>query len=117
MTKTDIFNFNHIEKSIRPDKLDEIKSLYKFYHKTFCRYRQAFKYFKRLNMTVNLTSTSLIVCRTIAGAVTLNPAVLASISGAGLLLKTFSEIKNYKKEIEMAKFAHTTYENVLITFY
>ena len=30
------------------------------------------------------------------------------------MLKTFSEIKNYKKKIEMAKFAHTTYEKILV---
>ena len=79
MTKMNIFNFNHIEKSIRPDKLDEIKSLYKFYHKKFWCYQQAFKYFKRLNMTVNLTSTSLIICGRVAGGVTLNPVVLGII--------------------------------------
>ena len=48
-----------------------------------------------------------------AGGVTLNPAVLGSISGAGLILKTYSEVKNYKRKIEMCKFAYTTYEKVL----
>ena len=64
-------------------------------------------------MTADLTST-LIACGTVAGGVTLNPVVLGVISGAGLLLKTFTEIKNYKKKIEMAKFAYTTYEKVLV---
>ena len=35
------------------------------------------------------------------------------ISGAGLLLKTTSEIKNTKNKIEMAKFAYTTYDKAL----
>ena len=35
-------------------------------------------------------------------------------SGAGLLLKTFTEIKDYKTKIEMCKFVYTTYEKVLV---
>lgn len=41
--------------------------------------------------------------------VTFNPVISGTISGAGLLLKTLSEIKDYKKKTEMCKFAYTTY--------
>ena len=44
----------------------------------------------------------------------MNPAILGVISGVGLLLKTFSEIIDYKKKIEMSKFAHTTYDKALV---
>ena len=44
---------------------------------------------------------------------TFNPVILGTILRAGLLLKTFSEIKDYKKKIEMCKFAYTTYEKGL----
>ena len=114
MTKTDIFNFNHIDKSISQEKIFEIKALYKFYHKRFWCYKKTFKYFKRLNLAINLTSTGLVVIGTVTGCITLNVAVLASISGAGILVKTVSEIKDYKKKIEMSKFAYTTYEKVLV---
>lgn len=50
----------------------------------------------------------------IAGGVTFKHVVLGTISGAGLLLKALSEIKDYKKKIEMCKFAYTTYEKVLV---
>ena len=50
---------------------------------------------------------------TIVGGVTLNPIPLGVISGTGLLLKTYSEIKNYKRKIEMSKFAYTSYSKVL----
>ena len=88
MTKTDIFNFNHIDKNISQEKLSEIKALYKFYNKRFWCYKKAYKYFKRLNLIINVTSTGLVVIGTVAGSITLNPAILASISGAGLVLKT-----------------------------
>ena len=32
----------------------------------------------------------------------------------GLILNTFSEAKNYKRKIEMCKFAYTTYEKILV---
>ena len=114
MSKTDIFHFNHIDKSIDDDNLLEIKALYKFYHKRFCCYKKAFKYFERIHLIINITSTGLIAMGAIVGSVTLNPIVLGTISGSGLLLETFSEIENYKNKIEMSKFAYKTYEKVLV---
>ena len=108
MTKTDIFVFNHIDKNMSQEKLSEIKALYRFYYIRFWCYKKAYKYFKRLNLAINLASVSLITTGSIAGSITLNPIILGVISGSGLLLKTLSEIKNYKKKIEMSKFAYTT---------
>lgn len=61
-----------------------------------------------------MTSTGLIVIGTVAGSLTLNPAILGSISGAGLTLKTYSESKDYKRKIEMSKYAFTAYQKVLL---
>ena len=52
---------------------------------------------------MNIASTGLIVVGTVVGGLTASPAILGSISGAGLVLKTFSEGKNYKRKIEMAR--------------
>ena len=49
------------------------------------------------NLLLNMTSSCLIVVGAVAGGLTANPAILGSISGAGLVIKTFSETKNYKK--------------------
>ena len=46
-----------------------------------------------------MSTTGLIVIGAVAGGLTVNPAVLGSISGAGLALKTFSETKDYKRKI------------------
>ena len=56
----------------------------------------------------------MVVTGTVAGGFTLNSVILRAISGVGLLLKTFGEIKDCKKKIEMCKFAHTTSEKVLV---
>ena len=61
-----------------------------------------------------MSSTGLIVTGAVVGGLMANPAVLGSISGAGLALKTFSETKDYKRKVEMSKFAYTTYQRVLL---
>ena len=40
----------------------------------------------------------------------INLIVLRTISGAGVLLKTYREIKSYKKKIEPCRFAYTSYK-------
>lgn len=95
------FHFNHIDPTINKEKLSEIKALYKLSHKRFWSYKMAFKYFKRLNLAINIGSTSLGVIGTNTGGIALNPVVLGTISGAGVVFKTFSEIKSYKRKIEM----------------
>lgn len=55
-----------------------------------------------------MLSTGLIVLGTVVGGVTLTPAILGAIAGAGLLVKTLSETKDYKRKIEMSTYAFTT---------
>ena len=50
----------------------------------------------------------------VAGGLTANPAILGGISGAGLVLKTLSDTKNYKRKIEMSKFVFSTYQKILL---
>ena len=112
--RENIFHFNYIDKSKTKEEIQEIKELYKYYHFKFWNYQKAYKYFKKLNLLLNMSSTGLIVIGTVAGGLTANPAIIGSISGAGLALKTFSETKDYKKKIGMAKFSYTTYDKVLV---
>ena len=108
-----IFNWNHVSEKLTEDQIFELKALYKFYHKKYWLAKMAFKYFKKAELACNIGSALLVVTGTVVGGVTLNPIVLGTISGSGLLLKTYSEIKNYKRKIEMCKFAYTSYEKVL----
>ena len=107
-------NINHIDKNKRKEEIQEIKELYKYYHFKFWVYQKAYKHFKKLNLLLNVTSSGLIVVGAVAGGLTANPAILGSISGTGLVLKTFSETKDYKKKIEMARFAYTSYDKTLV---
>ena len=113
--KENIFRFNHIDKSKTKEKIQEIKELYKYYHFKYWCYQKVYKYFKKLNLLLNMTSSGLIVVGAVAGGLTANPAILGSISGAGLVLKTFSETKNYNRKIEMARSAYTSYDKTLVS--
>ena len=108
-----IFNLNYIDKNKTKEEIQEIKELYKYYHCRYWCYQKVYKYFKKLNLAINMSSTGLIAVVAIAGSLTLQSAILGSASGAGLALKTFSETKDYKRKIEMGKFAYTTYQKAL----
>ena len=101
-----IFNFNHTDKNKTKEEIQKIKELYKYYHYRYWCYQEPYKYFKKLNLATNMSSTGLIAIGAIAGGLTLQPAILGSISGAGLALKTFSETKDYKRKTETSKFAY-----------
>ena len=109
--KENIFHFNHIDKSKTKEDIQKIKE---YYHFKYWIYQKAYKYFKTLNLLLNMSSTGLIVIGTVASALTANPAIKGTITGAGLALKTFSETKDYKKKIEMTRFSYTTYNKVLV---
>ena len=111
--KQSIFDFNHIDPHIQEEELEEIKNLFRFYHKRFWCLKQAHSRFKKMNLLMNCTSSGLIAIGTITGAATMNPIVLGVISGVGLIMKTAMEMKNLKNKIEMSKFAFTTYEKTL----
>ena len=106
--KENIFHFNHIDKSKAKEEIQEIKELYKYYHFKYWTYQKAYKYFKKLNLAINMSFTGLIVIGAVAGGLKANPAILGSISGAGLALQTFSETKDYKQRIEMSQFAFSS---------
>ena len=67
-----IFNFNHIDKNKTKEEIQEIKGLYKYYNFRYWCLQKAYKYFKKLNLLINMSSTCLIVIETVAGALTID---------------------------------------------
>ena len=109
-----LFDFNHIDPSINEETKKELKEMYKYYHKLWWCHKKTVERLKKINLAANLASVSLVTAGTIAGAVTLNPIILGTITGAGLLLKTASEIKQYSNKIAMFKIGLSTYEKTLV---
>ena len=113
--KKSIFDFNHIDPSISPEKLEEIQKLYATYKKLWWCFKKVYQKQKLLDLVEKIVSSALVAGGVVAGGATLNPIVLGVISGLGLILKTIQEAKNRGKKIEKAKFAFTNYEKALST--
>ena len=111
--KKTILDFNHIDPSIPPEKLEEIQKLYATYKRHWWCFKKVYQKQKLLDLFEKISSSTLVAGGVLAGGATLNPIVLGVISGLGLVLKTLQEAKNRGKKIEKAKFAFTTYEKAL----
>ena len=115
----DIFEFNHIDQTLSEEKVKLLKDLYTHYHKKHYGYEKLHRGFRRKNFVCNLSAGKLIISAAIAGGITLNPAVMATLTGVGLLLKAVASIKNYDKKMERANLARIEYQKILdeIRFY
>ena len=111
--KKTILDFNHIDPSISPEKLEEIQKLYATYKRHWWCFKKVYQKQKLLDLVEKISSSVLVAAGVLAGGATLNPIVLGVISGLGLVVKTLQEAKNRGKKIEKAKFAFTNYEKVL----
>ena len=103
-----IFNFNQIDPALPDCETSELKPLCQYYHKKYWLFTMTYKYFKKLELVCNTGSESLVITRGMVLSLQLNPIILGVISGSGILLKSNSEAKNFKRKIEMPKFSHTT---------
>ena len=110
----DVFEFNHIDKSLSESDVTTLKDFYKHYHKKYWCFKKSYKKFKILDEALSIAGVGLVIIGTIAGGITLNPIILGVINSAGVLVSSITKMKNYKKNIEMSQIAFTTYEKVLV---
>ena len=111
----DIFEFNHINKTLLES---EVRILKKHYKKHY-GYQKLYKSYRRKNFICNLSAGKLIISAAVAGAITLNPVVMATLTGVGLIVKAVASLKKYDKKTEQTNFARIEYQKVLdeIRFY
>ena len=109
----EIFDFNHISPLHSKEEFAELKKLYSFYHKKTWCFRKLWKKQKRNLLLLNLSSALLVSFGTIVGGVTLNPAILGSLTSAGVLLKVFAEGNDFQIKREKAKLAWESYSSML----
>ena len=115
----DIFEFNHIDQTLSTEKVKILKDLYAYYHKKHYGYEKLHRGFRRENFVCNLSAGKLIISAAVAGGITLNPAVMATLTSVGLILKAVASLKKYDKKTEQANFARIEYKKILdeIRFY
>ena len=109
----DIFEFNHIDKSLSESEVNTLKDFYKHYHKKYWCFKKSYKSYKFLDDVFTISGICLVVIGTISGGITLNPVVLGVVNGAGVIVAGIGKKNNYKRKIEMTRIAFTSYEKVL----
>ena len=110
----DIFEFNHIDKSLSESYVKTLKDFYSHYHKKYWCFKRSYKSYKFLDNFFTISGICLVAIGTISGGITLNPVVLGVVNGAGVIIAGVGKKNNYKRKIEMSRIAFTTYEKVLI---
>ena len=91
-------DFNHISKNLTEEQVSKLKNLYYTYHRQFWCYKKMLKNFKQADLFLQLSSVILTTTGTIVGTVTLNPIILASLTGTGVFLQTIITQKNFSKK-------------------
>ena len=109
----DIYEFSHIDQTLSKEKVKKMKDLYAYYHKKHYGYEQLYRGFRRKNFVCNLSAGKLIISAAVAGGITLNPVVMATLTGVGLVLKAVASLNKYDKKIEQANFARIEYQKIL----
>ena len=110
----DIFEFNHIDKSLSESEVKTLKYFYSHYHKKYWCFKRSYKSYKFLDNFFTISGICLVAIGTISGGITLNPVVLGVVNGTVVIIAGVGKKNNYKRKIEMSRIAFTTYEKVLI---
>ena len=110
----DIFEFNHIDKSLSESEIKTLKDFYSHYHKKYWCFKRSYKSYKFLDNFFTISGICLVAIGTISGGITLNPVVLGVVNGAEVIVAGVGKKNNYKRKIEMTRIAFTTYEKVLV---
>ena len=109
-----IIGFNHISDSLSYDEVNKLKTLYKSYHKLQMCYKWKYKKLRRLKLFLELSSIGLTTVGAIVGGITLNPIILGSLTGSGIMIQAYLTKSDLNKRVDRCKFAFTSYERVLV---
>ena len=82
----DIFEFNHIDKSLSESDVTTLKDFCSHYHKKYWCFKKSYKSYKFLDDVFTISGICLVVIGTISGGITLNPVVLGVVNGAGVVV-------------------------------
>ena len=109
-----IIGFNHISNSLSYDEVNKLKTIYRSYHRLQMVYKWKYKRLRRLKLSLELSSISLTTVGAILGSITLNPIILGSLTGCGIMIQAYLTKSDLNRRVDRCRFAFTSYERVLI---
>ena len=96
----DIFEFNHIDKSLSESDINTLKDFYKHYHKKYWCFKKCYKSYKFLDDVFTISGISLVAIGTITGGITLNPVILGVINGSGIIVAGIGKKKISREKLK-----------------
>ena len=108
-----IYDFNYIDLSLSKEKVKNLKVLYDYYHKKHFGYEKLYRCYRKKTFVCNLSTGKLIITAAVAGGITLNPAVIATLTGVGLISKAVASLKKYDKKTDQSNFARIENKKIL----
>ena len=112
-TNRNIFDFKHIDTALSQGTIEMLKNLYAYYHKKHYGYEKLYRSFQRKDLLCNIVAGKAVIISAVAGGITLNPIVFASLTGFGLVVKRVASFKKCDKKAEKANFARVEYKKTL----
>ena len=109
-----IIGFNHITDKLSDDEIKKLKTIYKPYHRLYKCYQWKYKRLRRLKLSLELSSIGLTTLGVVLGGISLNPIILGSLSGSGILIQTYLTKSDINKQVNMCRFAYTSYQKIMI---
>ena len=109
-----IIGFNHISDSLSYDEVNKLQALYRSYHRLQMCYKWKYKKLRRLKLFLELSSIGLTTVGAIVGGITLNPIILGSLTGSGIMIQAYLTKSDLNNRVDRCKFAFTSYERVLV---
>ena len=106
-------DFNHISKNLTTEEVDKLKGLYSTYHRNCMCYKWKYMRLKRKRLALETAAIFTTSIGVIAGGITLNPIILGTISGLGIIAHTVIAHHNVSNRASQCKYAYITYEKVL----
>ena len=109
-----IIQFNHISSRLNEDEISKLRTLYKAYHRLHKCYQWKYKRLRRLKLSLELSSICLTAVGSVAGSITLNPIILGSLAGPGVIIQSYLAKSDLNKRVDRCRFAYTSYEKILV---
>ena len=109
-----IIGFNHISDSLKYDEVNKLLALYRSYHRLQMCYKWKYRKLRRLKLSLELSSIGLTTVGAILGGVTLNPIILGSLTGSGIMIQAYLTKSDLNRRVDRCRFAFTSYERVLV---
>ena len=114
MVQKMIIGFNHISDSLKYDEVNKLQALYRSYHRLQICYKWKYRKLRRLKLSLELSSIGLTTVGAIVGGVTLNPIILGSLTGSGIMIQAYLTKSDLNRRVDRCRFAFTSYERVLV---